>query len=282
MAITSEPTASVGIVIGGTAGSVVIGRGTVIYDVDEATYRLPMSALVTDSNGNPVAGAKVTLSAWPLQYSSGVWYDQDPTVDGVFFVPYISGTFNNEDANENLILDPGEDANGDGQLTPPNSSAGGAPVPSEVITGENGVAAFNLVYLKASAVWIVSRITAKTFVQGTETTSTLQLRLSAEVVQAKQGLLPDSSFPIGLVTGTGGSFTATYFFNLFVATTDTFTPLSQLSKGSSAVGPAYNQYVYDPNVGTPAAVGDVIWDYITVTESLGLISAYFPVRIIIQ
>ena len=83
-----------------TAGSVVIGRGTVIYDVNDATYRLPMAALVTDSNGNAVSDAVVTLSTWPTSYSSGVWYDQDEDVGSEEYVRYITGTFANEDVNE--------------------------------------------------------------------------------------------------------------------------------------------------------------------------------------
>ena len=217
VAITAEPTDSISIVIGGTAGSVVIGRGTTIYDADDATYRLPMSALVTDSNGNAVSGAVVTLSAWPLQYSSGVWYDSDPEPKAEYFTTYITGTFDNEDANENLILDPGEDKNGNGQLTPPSSSAGGVPVPAEVRTDANGVAQFNLYYLKASAVWIVTRVRASTFVVGTETTSSVTLRLPAERVQATTGLLPNSPYPVGLTTST--TAVKTYTFPVFSTST---------------------------------------------------------------
>ena len=62
------------IIIGGTAGSVVIGRSTKIESVESNTaYKLPMSVLVLDSNGNPVSGAIVTLGTWPTQYAVGGW-----------------------------------------------------------------------------------------------------------------------------------------------------------------------------------------------------------------
>ena len=268
---------SIAIVIGGIAGSVVIGRGTVIYDLDDATYRLPMAALVTDSNGNAVSGAVVTLSAWPLQYAPGVWYDSDPNPQAELYTVYYTGNFiNNEDANENLILDPSEDKDGDKLLTPASSSAGGVPVPSQVVTGANGVATFDLIYLKANAMWIKTRIRARTFVVGTETTSSVEMVLPPEKLQAETGLLPDSPFPIGLVTSVG--VPVSYTFPVFYGAGDTFTTSGNLSKGSStAVG---YLYTYTPLTPPPAIAGDIVWDYVSVINTFW--GAYFPVRIIIQ
>jgi len=135
------------IVIGGTAGSVMIGQGTTITSInDDTAYRLPMSVMVSDSNGNPMSGANVTLSLWPSQYRTGVWVEADGECE-----PGVTGTFINEDANRNLILDPGEDTGPggapDGQLTPPSSAAGSAP--ATVTADENGVANFNGQHLGA-------------------------------------------------------------------------------------------------------------------------------------
>ena len=161
-------TDSISIVIGGTAGSVMIGIGTTITSINNNTaYQSPMSIMVADSNGNPVSGADVSLSLWPTRYRTGSWVGDDECV------ATITGTFDNEDANRNLILDAGEDIGPgapDGELTPPSSAAGS--VPRTVETDENGVANFNLVYLKASAAWIEIEITASTEVLGTETQST--------------------------------------------------------------------------------------------------------------
>jgi hypothetical protein len=355
-------TTSVNIVIGGTAGSVVIGRGTTVTVLDPATYSLPMSVLVADSNGNPVAGAVVSLSAWPLQYSSGVWYDNDPDAQAEEYLPYITGTFANEDKNENMFLDPGEDTNGDGTLTPPNSAAGN--VPTTVTTDQNGVANFDLIYVKGSAVWIVDRIRATTLALGTETTTSMEFRLPYLRMEGEAGELPDSVYPIGLVTG--DSADATYTFPSFKGTGDVFSTTGTLSAGSSHMGGSGetvsnsivfansnpdtitrgsgsfitdgfeggNQirvlgstlndgyytiaangvaaltltllssdaltgelagavvtitavdtdydYVYDPTDGTPAVVGDKVWDYISVNNPFAFVGTHFPVRIIIK
>ena len=160
-----EVTDEISIVIGGTAGSIEFGRGTTVESVSSNTaYSLPMSVIVTDSNGNPVTGAVVTLGAWPKFYATGGWIQ----IEEDCYISYTSDWLRNEDdPDRNLILDPNEDANGDGQLTPPISSAG--TLPSTVTTDENGTAEFTLLYLKASAGWIQDEISASTLVLGTET-----------------------------------------------------------------------------------------------------------------
>lgn len=164
----------IAIVIGGTAGSVMIGRGTTITSVNNNTaYQLPCSVLVSDSNGNAMSGTQVSLGLWPTQYATGAWVEDIDTGD---CTAVHTGEYPNEDTNRNLILDPGEDVgppppgNPDGLLTPPSSAAGS--VPRTVTTDENGVANFNMVYLKASAGWIKTEISASTLVLGTETQST--------------------------------------------------------------------------------------------------------------
>ncbi|MDY6839207.1 MAG: invasin domain 3-containing protein [Thermodesulfobacteriota bacterium] len=189
-------TASTNIVVGGTAGSLVIGRGSEITVLSPTTYSLPMSVLVADSNGNPVPGTTVSLNAWPIQYSTGEWVEVIILTDQ-YCEAKITGTYPNEDVNENLFLDPGEDTgndpgHGDGELTPPNSAAG--TVPMTVTTDANGVANFDLVYMKSSAMWIVDRIQASTLVLGTETTSSMTFRLPAEKTEAWLCELPDSPY----------------------------------------------------------------------------------------
>ena len=180
---------NVAIVIGGTAGSIAFGQATVIgTDSTSANYVWPMSILVADSNGNPVSGATVSLSLWPIAWSTGVTAACMPDADN----GTNEGTFYNEDINENLILDPGEDgtrtyyANGvtastagtkDHYITPTNSQAG--TLPATVTTDSNGVAAFNLTYPKQSAIWTKDRIRATTLVQGSETRGEIILRLPA-------------------------------------------------------------------------------------------------------
>jgi len=118
------------------------------------------------------------------------------------------GPYANEDFNRNLILDAGEDVgldpcHGDGELTPPSSAAG--TLPSTVTTDENGLANFDLVYLKSSGWWIQVEVTASTLVLGTETTSSLGMRLP--IIESEKGEHPHSPYGAGtlpiLVSSTG-------------------------------------------------------------------------------
>ena len=215
--IRLEVCSNAAITVSGTAGSVVVGLSTTITDLDNSqatAYQLPVSVLVSDSNGNPVPGAVVSVSAWPVGYFLGV--RGKVNVNDIACTPhyasYVSttanpivaaatgplGSYPNEDVNENLILDPGEDTppagNGDGSLTPPASSAG--TVPSTVITGADGTATFNWVYLKTYANWLVVRLRLSTVVQGTERTTetTFGLSTSAPDLTSDPCVLGDSPF----------------------------------------------------------------------------------------
>lgn len=157
----------VGIVIGGTAGSIAFGEALVMSETANATsYKHPRVVMVSDSNGNPVAGAEVTLSLWPIGYYKGTQCITS-TPSGVFFA--------NEDINENLVLDPLEDTNGDGALWPINSAAGS--VPAKVVTDANGLATFDHTFTKSNAIWTHVRLRAKTLVQGSETLSMVTYQL---------------------------------------------------------------------------------------------------------
>jgi hypothetical protein len=94
------------IVIGGTAGSVAFGTATQLAVNSNATaYIKAMSVLVADANGTPAPkGTVVNLSLWPVAWSTGTdcLFDFDGPSGS-------TGTFLNEDANENLTLDVGED-----------------------------------------------------------------------------------------------------------------------------------------------------------------------------
>lgn len=177
----------IGIVIGGTAGSIAFGEALEMSETANATsYSHARVVMVSDSNGNPVAGAEVTLSLWPTGYYTGSVCTPS------------AGPFPNEDTNENLILDVslGEDVNGDGVLWPINSAAGS--VPAKVTTDANGLATFNHVFTKSNALWTHVRLRAKTLVQGSETMSivTYQLRALQKDVGTTPSscLLPDSPY----------------------------------------------------------------------------------------
>lgn len=185
----AEPDATVVIIIGGTAGSVVVNKSTTIESVNsDASYKLPFSVAVADANGTAVSGARVSLGIWPNRYWTGYW----EKVGDEWVVRWTGGA-PNEDTNRNLVMDAGEDdidtwvcadtdgsgandnayitvgGNGDSQLTPQNSYAG--TIPDSVVTDSDGQATFDLIYPKDVAVFLEVEISASTTVSGTETKS---------------------------------------------------------------------------------------------------------------
>ena len=182
---------SIAIIIGGTSGSVSITESTSVESVNnDTTYKMPVSVIVSDSNGNPVPGAIVTISLWPEAYYTG-----DCIYDG--------GTCNGPWANEddfygfgderyrNQFLDAGEDTNGDGELTPSISSAG--TMPATVEADENGVGTFSWYYGKDYAGYVRAEIKASTVVLGSETTSTVLKRLRPSQDDVEDEVLPGIS-----------------------------------------------------------------------------------------
>jgi hypothetical protein len=183
------------VIIGGSAGSIAFGSATVLQETANATgYIQAMSVLVADSNGNPApAGTVVNLSAWPIAWSTGT-------------ACTTSATYFNEDVNENLYLDTSEDgtrspyptgavvAGGTSdKLITPISSAGGT-VPGTVTTDASGLATFSLTYGKNSAIWVVTRIRARTVVQGSEALSEWAFRLPSLKADTVPCILPDSPY----------------------------------------------------------------------------------------
>jgi hypothetical protein len=189
---------TINITVGGTAGSIAIGTSTTITSVNNDTsYKLPVTIMVTDSNGNAVSGALVSLSLWAKEYHKGA----RPFV-GTGCPASISFSNANEDNNENLILDPGEDVDGpgnplglagaDGALWPPSPAAGS--IPATVTTGTDGTYTFDWIYLKQYASWITARLRAKALVQGSEATTTTVIGLASSKADVDACVLPASPF----------------------------------------------------------------------------------------
>jgi hypothetical protein len=181
---------SITIIIGGTSGSVSISESTIVTSINEDTaYQMPISVIVSDSNGNPVPGAVVTMNLWPKYYYLG---------DCVYDGGVCYGPFPNEDDSfpgtvyyRNQVLDDGEDANGNGQLTPAISSAG--TMPATVTADENGLGTFYWVYGKSYARYVRAEVKASTTVLGSETSSTVMITLRPLKDDVEDEVLPGIS-----------------------------------------------------------------------------------------
>lgn len=199
---------NVALTIGGQALSVAFGAASVLReDPAKTLYLSDHSVVVTDANNNPVPNATVTLRVRPVAFSLGT---NCSLIDKKFAEPTV--TYCSEDRNGNGSLDAGEDGvrtgitsavaagscssatttatgTSDGLLTPQNSVGGS--VPSTVVTDSNGIATFTLTYLKASAIWVVDRMTATVSSSGTESSGSAIFRLRA----LKQDVEPDCFLP---------------------------------------------------------------------------------------
>lgn len=189
--------------VGGAALSVAFGPASVLGESSDKTlYVHAYSVQVTDANNNPVPGQVVTLRMNPVAFSTG------PACT-------IEFTYCSEDVNGNGSRDAGEDGTRtllpsaidagscpsiappptgtlDLGLTPSNSDGGG--IPATVTTDINGVAAFNLTYLKGSALWVVNKLTATVSSNGTETRKSTIFRLSALREDIEPCSLPASPY----------------------------------------------------------------------------------------
>lgn len=168
-----------------------LGTGNDVLEPNQAAYRLPYVALVTDINGNPVADVDLDISVIPVAYATGCYKDADAdsttcgtragTTNQVGnFTHIVTRRCLNEDVNRNAILDAGEDLNQDGQLTPGNvATVLVADGTSEGFRSDaDGTVRFDIFYPQEKANWVSVRLSAQASVAGTETTTSTELVLS--------------------------------------------------------------------------------------------------------
>ncbi len=149
------------------------GTGNSIGTPSNSLFAQQFSVLVTDSSGNPVAGQELNVSVLPLSYNKGSWVAIPDLVDFEYWDPVISSPLcQSEDVNNNGILDPGEDFNGDDELTPGNVVS----VPRTVQADDNGIATFDLTYTKDIAPWTRVLISVTGFADGTENIASREYR----------------------------------------------------------------------------------------------------------
>jgi hypothetical protein len=182
-----------------------VGTGNEIEVPNITTYRMPWTAVVTDGNGNPVAGATIQASLLSTRYRKGyyVW-------GGSSWDRQIMATCLSEDRNGNLRLDAGEDdpahaewtGNGNGRLDPGNVAA--ASIVSEGgKTDPSGFASLRIDYPKFYGGWVEVRLRVTiTTIAGTEGTDerVFVLPVLAADLTNEQVPPPGQPSPFGLAS----------------------------------------------------------------------------------
>ena len=188
-------TDQVSFTVGKRAAFVSLGTGNEIAEPDPTKYSKQYSVLVTDGTGGPVPNTEVSLSVVPLRYFKG-WY----TWNGLSWQPNFPVALPNGCVNEDIDgdaqLGPTEDINGNGVLDPGNVVA---VVPGTVTTDETGFALFEVQYAQTMANWVQVSLEARTLVEGTETTDTVQFVLtgSAKDFNSEDSAPPSTDWPNG-------------------------------------------------------------------------------------
>ncbi|WP_158222352.1 Ig-like domain-containing protein [Tamilnaduibacter salinus] len=159
--------------VGQQALRITLGTGNEIQEPDSVSYRKEWIAIVTDSSGAPVEGAQLELSVLPTLYRKGQWKlntddNWQPDVSTTDPCPV-------EDANYDGKIQPGEDINGNETLEPSNEVTTSA---TDITTGTDGSANFELLYPQSQCSWITAKLSVKASVAGSERTESTEFQLS--------------------------------------------------------------------------------------------------------
>jgi hypothetical protein len=137
------------------------GTGNTILTPNSTTYQVDYAVFVTDATGNAVRDVTVTAAVRPRNYRKGVMVFPAPSGP---WIPAVSATCLNEDADSDGVLGIGEDTNVNGRLDPVipmNITSSGK-------TDASGTATISLVYPRDRAYWIDVDFTIRGAVQGSE------------------------------------------------------------------------------------------------------------------
>jgi len=155
-----------------TDAKIVISTGDDIIPLNSLQYQLPMVVQAADSLGSPQANITITLSVITTGYGKGFYTYQDTSVpaDGTpdLWVVTTTASCASEDANNNAVLEAGEDINSNTLLEPdtPTITSHPTEIPtilggtSTLITDSNGFGYFSLTYPKSEAGWVTVQVTA--------------------------------------------------------------------------------------------------------------------------
>ena len=194
---------------------VVISGGDTIIVLNDLQYQWPMVVQVADSDGSPQANFTVSISLKTTGYLKGQFFHTDidipPDDTTDKWVQTIRLVCDTEDINNNIMLDAGEDTNGNGLLDPDTPSLtphdGETPTfltgTSTLVTDDNGFGYFTVSYPKTQATWVSVQITATVEDGLAENRSIEEFRLPASKVDIN---LPDDDAPAFVVSPYGSGF----------------------------------------------------------------------------
>lgn len=201
-----------------SAVSVAIGQGdTIETTAQEIKYKKRFAITVSDADGKPVVGAKVTAKILMVGFYKGRFFRNTTT-----FAITGKGTANpadpdnlvgagpiefcqSEDLNNNDVKDPGEDVNDDKVLTPARAEVV-AVIEGSDITNAQGIVYIVVEYGKSTSTWIEYEIVANASVTGTEGRASKFQRTSYLVGDE---IKPSTQFvnsPYGIFAGCGNRF----------------------------------------------------------------------------
>lgn len=212
---TSGLAASADITVADRALFISLGTGNQIESPTTDSYLKRFSLFVTDANSNPVPNVDLTISGTPVRFDDlldpdavpgdplyqqprpaffkGVW-EERPSADAFeFWAAVTIVSCPNEDQDGDAILDEGEDANNDGNLTPGNIVA----IDGNVTTDANGQAEIVLRYPKSFGAWVTVNIIASTPVAGSENRVSQYYRLGVSAEDAAIPSSPPNENPFG-------------------------------------------------------------------------------------
>jgi hypothetical protein len=170
-----------------------IGTGNEVKKIDSAPApvfnEMPYGVVVTDSAGNPVGGVSLNATVVGLDYGKGRWIPIPCTPSQTACWTQVVDAFcPSEDANSNLLLDPGEDLNGDAVLTPGNVGAayfGPNGQLTSAVSDTEGSAVLRVRYLRDRSRWASVRVRITASVpdgtEGAETVAFLLPMIGADI-----------------------------------------------------------------------------------------------------
>ena len=147
--ITATDNITISGTTGGTANKLSVAEDTTLITVSNTgLYQLPVSVLVTDTLGNPVPNASVSVSVEPVGYYKGTI---DNTTCFAVYSPAVPFAVNN-----NSVISIG------GVATTVGASAMAGDITASANTDGSGTATFTWTFLKQYAGWVVAQLSVST------------------------------------------------------------------------------------------------------------------------